>query len=201
MKIPKIINLQKEGQYCINCYSNAIRRVFDHEKTMYVCDHCSAVNPRSLVIDNQINWWIDDEGNYWHESIGVILMNKARQILCLKRQIYPFAYGLPAGHLDKRERPLDAVQREVLEEIGLSLDQLDFQLMATFDLAGDSCRRGSDHHKWHLFITHLNNENLAISLNDESENFEWMNDDQLLQRDDVTFPLKYILATFGNRLK
>ncbi|MEK7539305.1 MAG: NUDIX domain-containing protein [Patescibacteria group bacterium] len=70
-------------------------------------------------MDNKIEWWVDERGNYWHESVGIIAVNKNNKMFCMLRKIFPFSYTLPAGHLDKGEKPKKSAVRELEEETGI----------------------------------------------------------------------------------
>lgn len=193
MKKNADIDTTKEGQYCLKCNSTKIERVFKDGKTYYFCEDCLTTAERTLVIDNAVNWWIDKERNYWHESAGVIVLNEKGEWLIAMRVIFPFAYALSVGgHVDKGENALDVARRETLEEIGLDLPKEDFKFVREFHLPGDSCRRGSDHHLWHLYMTKIDSRK-EIHLNDEASNFLWLKPDEIKTRKDIVYPLKYIL--------
>jgi len=53
-------------------------------------------------------------------SIGFIL-NEEQKILLVKPSYYKF-WHLPGGFVDEHESPLEAIQREILEEINLNLE-------------------------------------------------------------------------------
>jgi 8-oxo-dGTP diphosphatase len=163
-------------------------------KTQYRCTACGAMNARSLVIDNAIHWWIDEHGEYWHESAAAVLCNEQNQVLVLLRSIYPFVYALPAGHVDAGEDPLTAIQREVMEETGLRLPKERFQKLCDFRLPNDSCRRGCDHHLTHLFFARINTQDGAVHHNDESQNVRWLSVAQLASQEHITVPLRHILT-------
>lgn len=200
MKIPSNINKNIKGQYCLRCYSTKINRIFRNSKTYYFCDDCQTMSERILVIDNMIKWWIDSDDNYWHESVGVIILNEKNKLLIIMRAIYPFAYALPAGHVNKGEEFLAAAQRETAEEIGISLPKKQFKLICNFQLPNDSCRRGSDHHLWHLYLAKIKSSDHIIQLNDESVSFHWLDIKTILSKDNITYPLKYIITNFGNKI-
>lgn len=200
MKIPPHINKNLEGQYCLNCYSTKVTRIFKNSKTYYFCDDCKSVKDRSLVIDNTINWWIDNENNYWHESVGVVILNEKNELLAIMRAIYPFAYALPAGHVDKGEEFLHAAQREILEEIGINLSEKQLILIKNFRLLGDSCRRGCDHHLWHLYLVKIKSSDQAIKLNDEASSFRWFSLADIALEKKVTYPLIYIVTNFRKQI-
>ncbi len=200
MKIPSIINKNFKGQYCLNCYSTKVSRIFKNNRIYYFCDECKTIKDRSLVIDNAINWWIDNENNYWHESAGVIILNEKNELLVVMRAIYPFAYSLPAGHVDKKETPMHAAQREVAEEIGINLSKTELILIQDFQLPDDSCSRGCDHHLWHLYLARIKSSDQTIKLNDEASSFQWLSLDKIKSEKKVTYPLIYIVTNFRNQI-
>lgn len=120
------------------------------EDNVFRCKHCGKMSDRTLLIDPRVEWWIDDDSCYWHRSAGAFIVNGEGEFLIFLRRLYPLGWTLPAGHVDRGETPIDAVRREVFEEAGLSIAQ--FKQLTSEPLRGDSCRRGSDDHLWHLFL-------------------------------------------------
>jgi len=194
MKIPKNISVNRNGQYCLFCFNEGVERLFESDKTFYKCSSCNKINARSLVIDEKITSWIDKERIYWHESVGTLIKNDEGQIFCILRKIYPFEYALPAGHLDAREKAEDAASREVQEEIGVSLS--DIQPLGHFAIQGDKCRRGCDDHMWNLFIANKPKD-FVPKLSDEASEWKWMSKDELMNRNDIVYPLKYIAKKYS----
>ena len=198
MKIPSNIDLGRDGQYCIKCFSGPIERVFKGDLMYYKCSACGETSERSLVIDHNVVSWEDKERTYWHESVGVVVINSENKMLCILRKIYPFAYSIPAGHLDTNEKPDKAAQRELAEETGISGIE-NFQLLKEFDLPGDSCRRGSDHHRWHLYRATVSGSP-ALQLSEEASSAKWFGLAELKELKSATYPLSYIINTFGELL-
>ncbi len=197
MKIPDTISLNKEGQYCLGCFSTNVKRVFRDNLSYYYCSVCDRLLERSLVIDNAITWWVDGKNNYWHESVGVLVIVE-KKLLTQLRQIYPFAYTIPAGHLDKDELPEVAAKRELYEETSIAGQQLEV-LKKDFDIVGDSCRRGSDHHRWHLYRVRMERYP-EVRLSDEAVQTKWMTLQELKSESKLTYPLKFFVDTISEGL-
>lgn len=75
-------------------------------------------------------------------SCGTLIINSNREILLCHVTGHP-QYDIPKGCLDPGENPLEAARRELWEETGLQLDDLEFE-----DLGNSHYKAG----KWlHLF--------------------------------------------------
>jgi len=185
-------------QFCWHCRSENIHRAFRAGKTMYVCADCQQESPRLLVIDPEIIWWIDKETKeYWHESAGVLLINRERKILFFDRLIYPYALAIPAGHVGVNENPEEAAKRELREETGITADRL--TLFSSEDVVGDKCRRGADNHRWHLYTAQVTNSNVSVTLNDEGNNAIWLNLDQAKKKN-LVYPVRFFISKYGEKL-
>lgn len=69
---------------------------------------------------------IDEAG--LRANVGIILSNANRQVLWARRLNNPNAWQFPQGGMQKGESPLEAMQRELHEELGLS--PTDIQVLA-----------------------------------------------------------------------
>lgn len=187
----------KFHQYCPVCHSENINRIFEGKKTFYFCDDCHNKSPRLIVIDPKTVWWIDEETKeYWHESVGVFVFNEEGKALFFERTIYPFAFTIPAGHLDTGEDVETAVKRELQEEAGIETNQVN--LFSEEDIIGDECRRGADNHKWHLYTTKVENAG-EIKINDEGLKPVWLTIEEALQKE-LVYPVKYFIEKYGDKL-
>lgn len=197
MRTLKDISLNKEGQYCILCFAPKVNRIFKDGLTYYHCGSCDKISERSLVIDNNIVWWLDKENaKYWHESVGVFVFDQENKALFFERTIYPFALTIPAGHLDTGENAETAIKRELWEEAGLKTNLI--RLFSEENVIGDECRRGADNHKWHLYTIKI--ENIGkIKINDEGVNPVWLSLKVALQ-EKLTYPVRYFIEKYGDSL-
>jgi 8-oxo-dGTP diphosphatase len=54
-------------------------------------------------------------------AVAAVIFNEQGQILLFKHTYRKFEWGLPAGGLEHREQPIDAVKREFFEETGMQI--------------------------------------------------------------------------------
>lgn len=177
----------------MNCHKETVERQFSKGKSYYYCSSCKQTLERSITIDPEIVWWVGKDKEYWHESGGAFIRNPKGQFLFFERLQFPFVLTVPAGHVDSGETPLVATRRETIEEVGLNAKPADYLKIATEDIIGDSCSRGSDAHRWHAYLLKLeSNKKLSVTEPEEGENPVWLTLDQALAKD-LAYPVMYII--------
>ena len=190
-------------EYCIDCYTETIDRTDENGRTFFCCRTCGSRNERRVVMDPAMKSWVDSDGVYWHESAGVFVRNPDGEFLFFRRKIFPVsAFTAPAGHVDAGEAPEQCAIRELREETGL--EALRVKHIASHYIAGDSCRRGSDHHLWHAFLWVLDSP-VDVTLEDdegdgEGENAEWLTLEKA-EAKDLTYPVRYIISRHAADLR
>jgi 8-oxo-dGTP pyrophosphatase MutT (NUDIX family) len=182
-------------QYCAHCHAETVERVYEDDKTYYFCSTCKQRHERSIVIDPAVKWWVADDGEYWHESSGVFVRNPEGKFLFFERTIFPFAFTVPAGHVDTGEEPSISAARELEEEVGIQGKPVE---VVTEKIIGDSCRRGSDAHLWHAYLLVLD-EPIDVEIKEEGKHPVWLTLDEAKQKS-LTFPVSYIISKFSDEL-
>ncbi|MGA7613760.1 MAG: NUDIX hydrolase [Thermoanaerobaculia bacterium] len=176
-------------QFCESCGAEALDETRAGGKTSYRCRACGAVLPRAIIIDPGVVWWSGEDWTYWHESAGVLIRDDDHRILFFERTKYPPGITVPAGHVDRGEHHRETALREAREEVSVVLESV--HLIAEADIANDSCRRGSDHHRWHLYEGSMPaNGNVVVT--DEGHRPVWLAREEALERP-LIVPVRWFL--------
>lgn len=182
-------------RYCIHCHHD-ITHVQQADPAFYECEQCGQRHERSVVIDPTIEWWVDQDKEYWHESAGVFIEDGKGRFLFFERAIFPFALTVPSGHVDKGETANVAAKREVEEETGITLASL--REVAVDDIWGDQCRRGADVHRWHAFVAQTPST-FTLELNHEGLRPAWLTLDEAMALHPIV-PVRYMIEHYGSSI-
>lgn len=176
----------KSGQsvYCFVCGEEQPRR-------QTKCDFCGIDSGRSLVWDDSIKQYFNEKDFLVHESTGAFVINNDGAILLIDLNKFPFGHTIPAGHVNVTENSSEACVREIKEEVGLDVQNL--EMVYQGEIWGDSCSRGADIHMWTFYAASAVAE--KIFLNEESKSYKW-----LAVKDfpnDLTYPVSFCLNQDG----
>lgn len=183
-------------QFCLYCRSEAVAWHRNSNGVRYVvCSTCGRTETRCIVLDPDINWWTDIDDEYWHATAGVFVQRDDGRYLFFNRTAHPFGLTIPAGHIGAREAPLQAAMRELEEETGVTVRTL--RLMGEISIPGDECRRGSDHHHWHVFRHDYDHQ--PVRLNEEGDAPVWYTLNEAASRH-VIYAVARLIDHFGGLL-
>ncbi len=126
--------------------------------------------------DNEKKIGIADRGvvhycNLWHREIACWIINEKNEILLQRRspnkKQSPNMLSVTAGHLDCNETPIEALIREVSEEVGINdTKEEDYIYLGTFKLSNEN----NHHYKYtYLLKTNKNLEDLTMQESEVSE--------------------------------
>jgi len=179
--------------YCIACGHEDKRAA---NPGNYTCPVCKKTHSRTLIIDPAINWWTGNDGEYWHEAAGMFVSNPNSEFLFFERTRHPYGLTVPAGHVDRREKPNKTAIRELFEETGVRVRHVTH--IATDDVWGDECRRGADVHRWHCFTGKVD-ANCRVKLGEEGVNPVWLTLEEARERH-LTFVVQEMISRHGNNI-
>jgi 8-oxo-dGTP diphosphatase len=125
------------------------------------------------------------------KNVCAVIVDKDDKILLLKRAAtpkiwMPSKWALVGGGIDKDETPLQAIKREIMEEIGLEIDKF----IKTFTI------QRHESSVEHIFACRYEGEPTDIKLNEENTNYGWYDVDEMQYLDTVPHLLEYITLTF-----
>lgn len=67
-------------------------------------------------------------------TAGAVIFNDKREVLLLKHRFRPGSgWGLPGGFMEQGEQPIDTLRRELREEIGLEVDDVELFAVRSFN--------------------------------------------------------------------
>lgn len=198
MKITFPIVKTEYKEYCPNCHSEGPFEAAAGGG--FTCQACGTHNERLIIIDPKLRWWLDEEQTYYHESVGILIVRPDGKILFYELTKYPYGLTIPAGHVDVEETPEAAAVRESQEEVGIAIN--DPALIAQDVIYGDKCRRGSDDHKWSLFMARISNEDAQrIQLDaHEGEDAKWLHP-EAVTTSSLPFAVRFIFDTYGKEIE
>lgn len=109
-----------------------------------------------------------------HKSVGMVVW-KNDKLLLVERMKFPFAFALPAGHLDGNENFEEMAKVELFEETGLTAKALKLLVEGRKE---NPCRRiGGTWHYWQIFEVEAEGElNRSLS---ETKQIKWVGVDEL----------------------
>lgn len=107
----------------------------------------------------------------------ILVYNKDGQLLLVQRDQHDnngSKWGVPGGHVDAGEEFLEAAQRELFEETGIWVDEL--EEVAVYDKEGKEI---------HYFKVDLEEETQVVVQNTEGQDYKWVNFSEL---EDIEMP-------------
>ena len=93
----------------------------------------------------------------WHRHVGAWIMNEKGELLFQKRApskpINPNKWSRTGGHVDAGENPIDAIQRETKEEIGVNIPEEKWELLSIDKYVKEN---DLNHHFTYNYFTYVN---------------------------------------------
>ena len=130
------------------------------------------------------------------KAVGAIILNSKNQIIVFQRKDYPNSWQGPEGGIDAGETPIEAIYRELYEEVGLTKN--DFDIIASrdesfkyfFNEEGKK-KYSIDGQEKYFFVVKLKNDNFKFKFDTKKDEIEFLNYRILDKNEDIlkTIPL------------
>lgn len=142
--------------YCMDCGTKLIDKHLDKEGMIPYCENC---------------------GKYcfpvFNVAVSMIIYDTTNDRILLIQQYGKPAYILVAGYINRGEHAEDAVRREVMEEVGLRIDKVEFNKSSFFEPSNTLMLN---------FVCCTSHPEELVA-NDEVDSWEWFSLDQV--RDNI----------------
>jgi 8-oxo-dGTP pyrophosphatase MutT (NUDIX family) len=107
-------------------------------------------------------------------TVGALIFNDQGDVLMIQTHKWSHKWGIPGGKIKLNEPSEAALRREVLEETGLKLSDVRFELIQ------DCIEPPEFYKKAHFLLLNYTAKALgtAVVLNDEAENYRWVSPEE-----------------------
>ena len=107
---------------------------------------------------------------YPEPTVGALIFNQEDKVLLLKSDKWRNKYVIPGGHIELGETMEDALQREVKEETGLDIYDIEFASLQEFVF--DEAFHEERHFIFIDFVCRTDSD--KVVLNAESQEYVWV---------------------------
>ncbi len=129
-------------------------------------------------------------------TVGALIHDGAGKILLVRTHKWGNRWGIPGGKIERGESSVAALRREILEETGLDLADVEFALVQDSIDSPEFIR--PEHFILLNYVARA--EGTAVTLNDEAEEFRWLSPAAAFDLD-LNQPTRVLLAkTLERRL-
>ncbi len=129
----------------------------------------------------------------YRPNVGMMIINSEKKVLLglrMHSENQPYRYQMPQGGIDKGEKPVEAVYREMHEEVGLHPEDVRFiastRQWYKYDLPEVARKKRTirgQRQKWFLFLLVADESriNLKTDKIQEFEDYKWYDLDEIME--------------------
>ena len=121
-------------------------------------------------------------------TVGALIFNPRGEVLMIQTHKWSHKWGIPGGKIKPNEASVDALRREIMEETGLKVSDIRFELVQ------DCIEPPEFYKKAHFLLLNYTAQSAGtqVVLNDEAENHRWVTPDEAA-RMDLNGPTRVLL--------
>jgi phosphoglycolate phosphatase-like HAD superfamily hydrolase/8-oxo-dGTP pyrophosphatase MutT (NUDIX family) len=112
-------------------------------------------------------------------TVGALIFNAKNEVLMIHTHKWSNKWGIPGGKIQTNEKAIDALHREVIEETGLTLHDVKFEMV--HDCIGSTEFYKPAHFLLLNYTAHTTQND--VTLNEEAEEYLWLPMEKALELD------------------
>ena len=107
---------------------------------------------------------------YPEPTVGALILNPDDEVLLMRSHKWRDRYVIPGGHIELGERMVDALERELLEETGLTVYGVEF--LGYQEFVYDEAFWKQRHFIFFDFVCRT--DSTDVTLNEEAQEYAWV---------------------------
>jgi len=114
---------------------------------------------------------------YPEPTVGALIFSPEGELFLMRSHKWRDMYVIPGGHIELGERMQEALRREILEETGLEI--YDIQFLACQEFVYDEAFWKRRHFIFFDYVCRT--DSLDVTLNDEAQEYVWVTVEEALE--------------------
>jgi nucleoside triphosphatase len=107
---------------------------------------------------------------YPEPTVGALILNSQDEVLLMRSHKWRDKYVIPGGHIELGERMQDALRREIAEETGLAIRDIEF--IGYQEFVYDDAFWKKRHFIFFDYVCRT--DSVQVTLNDEAQEYVWV---------------------------
>jgi nucleoside triphosphatase len=116
---------------------------------------------------------------YPEPTVGALIFNQAGKVFLMLSHKWHDQYVVPGGHIELGETMQDALRREIMEETGLSIREIEFASLQEF-VFDEAFHKKGQHFIFIDFVCQTDAGEDEVVLNEEAQEYVWVSVDEAL---------------------
>ena len=172
-----------------NLLSIAVLTGYDSREELAAAKPDITVNDLLLLRRIMTESQFEPAPNYPIATVGALIYDDKGHVLMIRTHKWSNRWGIPGGKIERGESSEKALRREILEETGLELADLRFQLVQ------DCIDSQEFYAPAHFLLVNYTAVRAAgeVTLNEEAEEFQWIRPESALAELDLNRPTRTLL--------